>query len=163
MAALTQARLKELLHYDSETGVFKWRVTRGRILAGTEAGTLRDDGHVQICVDYALYGAHQLAWLYVHGYIPAQIDHRDTDGANNRIGNLREATTAQNNWNVGLKASNTSGVKGVHWCASMGKWAAAIRCNGKKRHLGLFDNLEDAKAAYTTAADQLHGEFANHG
>jgi hypothetical protein len=79
--------------------------------------------------------------------------------ADNRITNLREATTRQNTANSKLKSNNSSGVRGVHWNKMKGKWHCQIRVKGEKRFLGLFDTKESASKAYQNAAKQVHGEF----
>jgi len=89
-----------------------------------------------------------------------KIDHRDTVRSNNRWSNLREATQADNLHNTGDYATNTSGRKGVSWCKSKYKWRSSIMDRGRYMHLGYFDNIENAAAAYERAARELHGEFA---
>lgn len=69
-STLTQERLKELLHYDPDTGVFTWLVRRGAANAGSVAGAYRDGGRITIYVDNIPYSAPNLAWLYVHGSFP---------------------------------------------------------------------------------------------
>lgn len=91
------------------------------------------------------------------------VDHVSGDKRDNRRENLRLATDAQNKYNRGKTRHNTSGYKGVYWNRASGKWAAQIAANGKKKHLGYFDNTEEAYAAYCKAAQELHGEFFNPG
>ena len=64
---VTLSRLHEALDYDANTGIFTWRVRRGGIPLGKVAGTTNHTGHVQIMLDGLFYGAHRLAWFYVHG------------------------------------------------------------------------------------------------
>ena len=90
-------------------------------------------------------------------------DHRDRNGLNNTRSNLRACTNAENMRNTGAQANNTSGYKGVSWHKQSGKWAAYIKANWKRKHLGLFTTPEAAHAAYCKAALELHGEFANFG
>jgi hypothetical protein len=160
--SITAARLRELLHYDPSTGIFRWRVARGGCVAGEQAGTLHNDGYLWITVDYEQYAAHRLAWLYMTGTLPAeQIDHRDQRRANNSWDNLREATHAQNQHNVSMREDNSSGFKGVSYHRQAGKWLAQIRCNGAKIYLGIHPTPEAAAVAYAKAANDLHGEFAS--
>jgi hypothetical protein len=118
---LTQARLKELLHYDPETGVFtrKFRWGESRDI-GSVIGYKTDRGYVEIVLDSTKYRAHRLAWFYVHGVWPsAEIDHRDTDRANNRLTNLREATGFENHQNERrARKNNKSGYLGVCWLST---------------------------------------------
>lgn len=59
---MTQEELKQLLHYDPDTGDFTWRLTQGRKTAGDKAGSLHC-GHGYWCIGfmYKVYLAHRLA------------------------------------------------------------------------------------------------------
>ena len=95
---ITAERLRELLHYDAETGVFRWKVRpyRTSIQSGTVAGMIYA-GYRRIRVDGQMYQAHRLAWFYIHGHWPVNlIDHKNTIRDDNRLSNLREATRAEN-------------------------------------------------------------------
>lgn len=160
---ITQAKLKEVIHYDPETGIFTWLVSPNwRIPAGSRAGT-EDNGYRMIGIFLRQYREHQLAWLYVYGRVPPKIDHRDDNGLNNRITNLRECTKTQNEANKPMQKNNKSGLKGAYWYPRYGKWAACIGVNGKTKSLGYFTTAEQAHQAYCKAADELFGEFANYG
>lgn len=87
-------------------------------------------------------------------------DHVDTNSLNNRRSNLRLATYSENSWNSSKRSDNHSGFKGVYWKKGHRKWVATIMVHGKRKHLGYFDNPEEAHAAYCAAANELHGEFA---
>jgi hypothetical protein len=162
---LTQARLKELFEYDLGTGLFRRRVRCGRCKAGEIAGSTVSEGHggktyVMICVDYVTYYAHQLAFLYVLGYIPLGVDHENGDGEHNWWLNLREATQTQNMQNARRPVRNKCGVKGVYWHTKDQRWMARIAVNKRRIFLGNFENIEDAAVAYAQAARQHFGEFA---
>jgi hypothetical protein len=159
---LTPERLKEVLSYDPQTGIFIWRVQlgwKGRI--GQPAGTKQSRGYVHIMIDRKMYLAHRLAWLYVKGHWPAdQIDHLDCDRSNNSFCNLREATNSQNNQNRRKKPGSASMFKGVSWHVANRGWEARIKCDGKQIRLGLFKTEEGAHAAYCKAAEEMFGDFA---
>ena len=160
---LTRARLRELLHYDSETGEFRWRKRpRNWARPSLSAGHSRsEEGYRCISIDRRLYRAHQLAWFYMMGrWCRPAIDHRDGDAGNNRWSNLRRATASQNNANRRRPRHNKSGHKGVSLCSKSGKWRATISRNGKITHLGRFETAQAAHAAYLAAARKLFGEFA---
>ena len=89
-----------------------------------------------------------------------EVDHRDSISLNNVRSNLRPATTAQNQWNRGKPSDNTSGFKGVSWFAPSNKWVARVQANGKRYHIGYFDDPVEAARAYDRRARELHGEFA---
>lgn len=158
---LTQARLKELLHYNPETGDFTWRVDRIRVRAGERAGKVKRDGYVEIGIDRKQYSAHRMAFLFMTGCLPrGHIDHKNLDRSDNRWCNLRAATSSQNQMNTPKKLNNTSGFKGVSWHKREGRWRADIRIAGKKICLGLFDTPEEGYNAYCAAAARHHGQFA---
>ena len=91
------------------------------------------------------------------------VDHINGDGLDNRRANLRIATASQNQHNKRKYNNNKSGFKGVSWHNSGKKWCAQIRLNGKSIYLGLFDNPEDAHAAYCEASSKIHGEYGRVG
>lgn len=157
---LTAARLRELLHYNPETGAFVNRVRRGRIAAGTPAGSPHCCGYIQIQVDGYNYLAHRLAWLWMTGKWPADgIDHRDLNRSNNRWDNLRPGNRSQNNTNCRAHRDSKSGIKGVRQHRT-GRWEARVCANRVTIYLGLFDTPEEASAAYFAKARELHGEYA---
>ena len=161
---ITQSELKELLHYDPETGIFHWlKSTTRSVKAGYVAGGKNHKGYVRIGVNKKRYLAHRLAWLYVYGYFPKyDVDHINTIPFDNRISNLREATTPQNQHNVKMSKANKSGVKGVCFDRSRKKWMAQLQVNTKKIRLGRFDNIDDAEKAVKEAREKYHGEYARH-
>lgn len=155
---LTAARVRELLRYDPDTGLFTWRVDRPGIKkAGDAAGhTCKKTHYVLIGIDRKIYLAHRIAWLYVKGQWPSMgLDHWDTVRANNRIGNLRELGQQANSENLRkAKKNNKSGFLGVS--PHRYGWVASIHHNRKKKHLGLFKKPEDAYAAYIEAKRKIH-------
>lgn len=161
---LTAERLREILHYDPETGLFTWcahTTPRHRTTGGQIAGRRQSRGYIQITIDGRCYVAHRLAWFYITGSWPAaEIDHINGIRDDNRFVNLREATRAQNMANSRRLHSNTSGFKGVSFDKRDGRWRAYIRGNQRRHHLGSFDTPEEAHAAYCAAAAELFGEFA---
>lgn len=163
MDKLTAEHVRYRLSYDPETGIFRWRNPNAKspVNAGDVAGTLTKAGYIIICVDRIYVMAHRLAWLFVTGDWPInEIDHRDTDGSNNRWRNLRPATSTQNKGNTSLRRDNTSGFKGVAFHKRKGRFAAHIRVSGRSVHLGYFDDPIEAHQAYQEAASRYFGEFA---
>lgn len=153
---LTADRLRDVLHYDPETGVFTWRQSRGGVRVGDPAG-MDERGYRRIMIGGRFYFAHRLAWLYVTGSWPLDlIDHRNGVGDDNRWANLRECNTAQNAQNISSKTRARSGLKGVYWHAQRQKWQAQIEHLGKKMSLGLYLSKEEAHSAYLKAKAKLH-------
>lgn len=154
---LTQERLKELLHYDPDTGVFTWNVYRkSGSSRGDVAGGRSPRGYRRIKLDGVFYQAHKLAWLYVHGVMPAMLDHRNRVKDDNRLLNLRPATKIENGQNMSVQSRNASGVTGVTRRRSQRKWLARITYMGRLIYLGTFDTLEGAAKAYASAKVKLH-------
>lgn len=159
--AITAERLRDLLDYDVETGIFTWRSSGKR--AGCKG--LRNNGKYQYWViraDRVLYSAHRLAWLYVTGEWPREIvDHINGDPEDNRFCNLRLADKSRNNSNSKVRADNKSGLKGVQRQRNKaGTYMARITVNGKSRYIGTFPTKEEAHAAYAAEARKHFGEFA---
>lgn len=157
----TQERLKTLLHYDPETGVFTWRVRRGgRAVAGSVAGRVDESGYIRIFIDSRSYYAQRLAFLYMTGSFPAiEAEHKNRNTSDNRWGNLREASSSQNNMNKPARSGSKTGLKGVSVTKS-GRFQAEITHGGTKEYLGSFATPEGAANAYDDAARVRHGEFA---
>lgn len=159
-------RLRELLNYDSETGVFTWRVTRsGTALAGQVAGAQSvirgEQMYVIIGVDRRRYHAHRLAWLWMTGtWPPSLIDHRNLNGRDNRWCNLRLASEGQNRRNHRMLRNNTSGFTGVYFSKAAQKWQAYIRADGRSQYIGIFTTAIEAAHARDEIARRLHGDFA---
>ena len=156
---LSAKRLRKLLNYAPATGVFRWRVRRGRNNVGTVAGSIHPPkGYRVICIDGKIYRANRLAWLYMTGKWPkleiGYINHKTSDA---RWANLRAMTPSQRG--AATRTRNKLGVRGISITTS-GKYVARIKVAGKKKYLGLFDTIEKASVAYTRAAKDAFGQFA---
>lgn len=154
---LTAERLRECLHYDPQTGVFKWRMRIGRGRIGKIAGITTARRYIRIGVLGCEYMAHRLAWLYVHGAWPhAEIDHIDGDPANNALANLREASRPENLQNL-KKANprNKTGLIGAHR-RSNGRYRSHLQSGGRIICLGSFATAEEAHKAYVEAKRKFH-------
>ena len=143
---LAQDRLKSLLHYNPDTGVFTWlKTASNRAPAGTACSCHDAHGYIVIRVDGKLYKAHQLAWLYQHNTFAPELDHINRQRDDNRIANLRAASRSDQMHNAGMLKNNTSGVKGVSFHKASQKWHARVWKSGKCHSLGYFDSIEDAR------------------
>jgi len=158
---LTVERLREVLDYDPDTGVFRWKIRVAiKIRIGDVAGTPLCSGYWAIKIDGKSYRAHRLGWAHFYGTWPEHgVDHINRCKLDNRITNLRPATQAQNAQNIqGPKSNNKSGLLGVY--PKKNRWAACIGLNGESKHLGSFSTPEEAGAAYETAKRNLHLFYA---
>lgn len=147
---MTQNELKQLLHYSPKTGLFVWRVNRGRVRAGDKAGTMNyseyDSGHIAICISRQLYYAHRLAVLYMTGLMPTEeVDHIDGDGTNNRWNNLRCVSRVVNGRNCRQKANLAkSGESCVYWRPDRGYYQVKVRTSTKRITVSGLSTIEAA-------------------
>ena len=161
---LTQEKLKELLHYDPEIGLFIRKVKLiNSMKIGDVAGHKTDRDYVRIMVSGQRYQAHRLAWFYVHGVWPKdQLDHINHDKADNRIENLRSVTGQENSKNQPIAKNNKSGIIGVYWDKQINKWTAKITANKEKIYLGVFVDLFEA-CCVRKSAENKYRFHENHG
>jgi hypothetical protein len=154
---LSQQRLKQLLHYNPETGVFRWStpLPSSPVKRGAIAGTIDNKGYRRIGIKGVkrgnYYRAHRLAWLYMTGEWPAdQIDHIDGNRDNNRWSNLRAADAA-------LNANNKTRAKGYSYIKARRRFVAQVMRNGKNHCLGYFTTADAAAEAYRRGIEWLDG------
>lgn len=159
--SLTAARLRELLSYDPETGLFTRlvRVAR-RAKAGDVLRSVNRHGYVAFAIDGKTYQGHRLAWLYAYGEWPAgQIDHLNGVRDDNRLANLRDVPAHTNVQNQrSARVNNKSGFMGVHFRSRYPKnpFVAQITVAGRVCHIGNYPTPELAHAAYVEAKRQHH-------
>jgi hypothetical protein len=161
------AELREWFSYDPDTGLItRLKTTRGGNgklgrVAGTRHLTGRSSQHdIQISFRGRFFRAHRIAWALHYGEWPdKQIDHVNGIRVDNRIANLRIATTSQNHANVGPPSNNTSGIKGVSWRKKRRKWRAEIIVKGRYIYLGSFKSQVRAVMARLEAEVKYHGDF----
>lgn len=154
---ITHRRLLEVLDYNPKTGRFSWIGYKPGSKPG-KCGCHIHHGYWGIRLDGRVYYAHRLAWFYVYGRWPKHIDHKNCDGSDNRIGNLREATASLNHGNMGKNKKNTTGYKGVvRW---RNRFKAQLNHRKRCYYLGLFDTAKEAHMAYQKKAREIFGEFA---
>ena len=165
MSNLTKQYLRSVLDYDPITGVFTWcSRSSTKIKIGDKAGYINNlYGYRLIRVDGIKYGAHRLAWLYVHGSFPEnEIDHINGIRDDNRIVNLRAVDRQTNARNMKKRKNNTSGVTGVDWHKCKNKWRAQINGNNGIIHLGYSKSLFEV-VCLRKSAEIEHGYHENHG
>jgi hypothetical protein len=155
--SLTAARLREVLHYDPATGVFRVKKATSRkqrigAIAGSE---LR--GYRKHRIDGVTHQAHRLAWLYVYGDWPKNcIDHINGIPGDNRIANLRDVSLSVNAENLrGARSRSSSGILGA-FPRGNDRWVSQICVRGVVIYLGIFKTPECAHHAYLDAKRQYH-------
>mgnify|MGYP001578002361 FL=1 len=157
--SLSHQELRTLVLYNKKTGIFTSLVGRRGLSKGKIMGHHNKTlGYVEIGVKRKSYLAHRLAWFYVYGVWPKEIDHRNNDRSDNRLLNLREVNSSENKWNAKRRIDNRSGYKGIY--RHQNGWRARVSAKGLTHEIGVFLNIEDAYKARCMAVKKLHGEFA---
>lgn len=167
---ITQELLLKALDYNPDSGIFTWKfrdhdfpsVSKNARLsanifnslyAGTEARNVSTSkrsvtSYIHIKILNKTYKAHRLAFLYMEGYMPDEVDHLDHNGLNNKWSNLRASNSKDNCKNMPMQKSNKTGVIGVNWHQAAGKWQArAVDLDGNRIDLGRYDSFDDAVKA----------------
>lgn len=178
----TPQMLHEILRYDRETGFLFWRERPPSMFlhckhphrscaiwnsryAGGQAGT-DFDGYIAVVLKSfgrSRVFAHRIAWAMHYGEWPQDcIDHVNRDRKDNRIGNLRVVSRAENMRNLPLAVNNTTGAVGVSWDRARMRWRAQIGYGRRQVSLGRYGTLEEAITA-RKAAERALGFHENHG
>jgi hypothetical protein len=157
-------RFLELFEYDAENGKLFWKVSRGPVSAGDEAGSFDGYGYRCVKIDGRIHKSHRIIFLLEHGFLPKFIDHFSQNPSNNRISNLRAVTQSKNMRNKRMYKNNKSGHAGVHRLPN-GKWAARAYSpeTGKQFSLGDFTDIEDAIKARNDYIATIPGYTLRHG
>lgn len=161
-----------LFQYDASTGNLYWRKSPGNnsTKVGGIAGSVfytKTGVYMRVTIRKKRVLAHRLVWFYVHGAWPEDcVDHRDGNGLNNRIDNLRLATKQQN-CHHRKPIPSASGFRGVYRIKKKKEshnqtkfWGAKICLDWKWINLGCFSTKEEAIEARKIAEAQHYGEFA---
>jgi hypothetical protein len=129
--------------YCPSTGIL---ARKGRVV-----GSRDNKGYLRVMIGGRRYKNHRLAWFLTYGVWPTQVDHINQIKDDNRIENLREATTSKNCLNqTGPRSNNKLGIQGVHTLPS-GRFRAVLRSKG----LGTFQTSKLAEEAYKEAKCKL--------
>lgn len=158
---LTRESLQSLFDYREDGNLIRKTTTSHNAKIGDVAGGMRPDGYYRLHVNNKRYLLHRIIFLYHHGYLPKYLDHIDRNPSNNRIENLRPATSSQNHMNARKRDSdNSSRFKGVSFHTQNHNWKSRIYINGKEQHIGVYESEKLAALAYNEVAIELFGEYA---
>ena len=153
---LTLKTIKQHLNYDSDTGVFTWKIP-GKNRRKARAGTLQGNGARAIQLFGEKFLEHRLAWWIFYGSKPKyELDHINGDRADNRIKNLRDVSHSENLQNRRMKSTKGSHVPFLGVSRKRNKFEARITVNRKHIHLGVADSPEEAYEIYKAAKARYH-------
>jgi hypothetical protein len=169
---LTAARLRELLHYAPDSGVFTWLSRPAAMFASSRAfGTWHTrysgkpagsetsiNGYRTIRLIDRNQSAHRLAWLWMTGEWPkGEIDHINGVRTDNRMANLRDVSRTMNAQNLRQTKKVSSLPMGVFFNArkKARAYSSNVQVDGKTKHLGYFETVDEARQTYLTAK-RLH-------
>ena len=126
--------------------------------SGLQIGCLHPTGYCRTAIKGVGYSIHRMIWAWHYGSTEGKcIDHINGVKDDNRIENLRLATVTENQHNRKVNKNSTTGVKGVSLRGD--KYLAYIKVNKRQCHLGSYETLAEAAAAYHGAAILAQGEF----
>lgn len=154
-------KLLELYTYDPNTGVVFRTVQMGNYPSGSACNAVTTNGkYYKTTYKGTQILLHRLAWFLYYGEQPPDvIDHKDGDGLNNRITNLREATTSTNQMNIGATMKSTTGLKGIMPIRGGTLYRAEVCVQGK-RYQKHSKSIEMLQGWVTMKRQELHGEYA---
>lgn len=100
-----------ILRYDPLAGKFYRRSRRsGWYEVSCRPGK---DGYPRLKWEGRVVECHRLAFLFMEGVMPVEVDHRDRDRSNFKWDNLRPTTRTLNMNNLGCRKDSSTGVRGV--------------------------------------------------
>ncbi len=171
----SRSYLNESMDYNPATGILVWKKRPREHFKNNQAhsrwnnrypgkeafGYPLADGRKYGAIGNKWFLAHRIIWKLVTGKDPVRLpDHKDRNGSNNRWGNLRLATHAQNSANHSLRSDNKSGHAGVRYNKRDKAWVVQITSRRRRIHVGSFRSESDAVAARKMAEAKHHKNFA---
>jgi hypothetical protein len=168
MNTLTQELLKAHYTYCPIDGTFTRLIANSNNSRLGDIAGYYDNGYLKISINGKQYKGHRLAFLYMTGSMPTNVDHIDGNPSNNSWTNLREASTLENQRNAKLRSDSRTGVKGV---SLKGKnYYGQINIDGKRlsklfsisKYGSEVEALEAARKWIETLREEEHKEFSRH-
>ena len=154
----TYAELHELFFFDPDTGFLHWKIRPcNSVMWGDQVSPKPTKGYLQANINGVHYKQHNLAWIMNYGELPDEvtIDHKDGDGTNNRLDNLRLANARQQEINKNVRGFT----KNV--TCTLRPWRVQHRIDSQTTTIGYFATALQARLAYERRTYELEPEFAN--
>jgi len=172
---LNHESLKELLHYDPETGKLFWKFRDVKWFKNKNQGSCNqwnsknagkqafcclnlNSGYLCGCIFGKTYLTHRIIWFYLYGEWPEIVDHINGIKLDNRLINLRNVDTKTNSMNRSIYSNNKTGHSGIFLINHSGRYRIDIA--GK--YIGCAPTLVEAiKIREKELNDQNYHQ--NHG
>lgn len=122
------------------------------------AAVVANRGYGMFSISGRLTLAHRVSYELANGSIPPgmQVDHTCHVRRCVNPAHLRLATPKQNSENrMAAQRNSKSGVRGVFRHTTTGRWYGQVTHDGRKVHVGYFDDLADAEAAVIAKRSEL--------
>jgi len=148
--------------YDPDTGFFEWKKNKKIHYSPVVCRPTTSDGYLYLFMDNMVYLAHRVAYVYMTGEQPDEIDHINHIRTDNRWCNLRSVSKLENQKNRTIQKNNTSGVVGLVWNKKDSAWLVRIKANHKNIYIGHFKDKFEAICA-RKSAEFRYGFHPNHG
>lgn len=165
---VTKEELHELFEYRADGNLVRKKSgmgpanKKGQVVGFKPKKVTRNNRYVTTKIQGEHWCVHKLIYLYHYGVLPDNVDHINGDSLDNRIENLRPASTSENRMNCGKYSNNTSGTKNVSWHKAANKWLVSLQVDNKTIRVGYFDDIELAELVAVEARTKYHGNYANH-
>ena len=160
MRELNQKLFRQL--FDYRDGELYWKVHQGSQTPGSIVGC--SNGIRKVClINKTQHYLHRVIYCWHYGEFVGQVDHIDGNPLNNKIENLRLATSTQNNHNRRINRNSSSKVKNVYWNKQASKWGVLISgVFNKRKFFGYYADKELAELVAIEARNKYHNQFARH-
>jgi hypothetical protein len=156
-----QEYLNSILSYDKDTGVLTWKERNfksalangwNKRYAGKKLTTVSSEGYIFVTIDSSKYLAHRIIWKMITGNDVLIVDHINRNRIDNRLCNLREASTSLSMHNKKHKSCRLP--QGVQ--PNGQRFMARISHKCKTIHLGTYATPEEASEVYCLVADMIY-------
>lgn len=151
--------------FDYKDGWLIWKIKPSNsVNPGDIVKTKNRAGYIVFAFMGKQYRSHRVIWEIKNKPIPEgmEIDHINHIRDDNRIDNLRVVTRRENLKNQSIQTNNSSGYTGIRYDKTRGKWKVSIKNIGKLKHIGYFQNIEEAISARKDA-EVKYDFHENHG
>jgi hypothetical protein len=163
---MEQETVKQLFDYDPETGnlIYQFNPRGPRKRRGDAVGTIQPNGYKMVMHKRKRYYVHRLVWLWHHGWMPKRpmvMDHVNRDKTDNRIENLHVVSSLSLQNTDYSKTTSKTGYRGVCYLKDRDKFLAYCHHDGKRVHIGHFDDPHTAAEAYNQKILELRGDIVD--